>query len=209
MTNKSASQYCSRNFWCTCDGIITLRAYYIYTLPLPKESPPCPAKPLSINCARYSVIQRIKILVNYNYNWFGSHWVRNVIRIISSSKKFTCKRLTIFLFTALMFLVFYFNPRKYKRGRTPPRPPPPPGFSEFFSKRMKHQHLMFSAAVRSSLARILSQVQWWSVSMVTRYDVNVVKLFLSESTCFQLFQVNLVAKTMHSAYSCVFLECQA
>ena len=30
---------------------------------------------------------------------------------------------------------------------------------------------MFSVAVRSSLVRILSQVQWWSVSMVTRYDV--------------------------------------
>ena len=30
---------------------------------------------------------------------------------------------------------------------------------------------MFSVAVLSSLARILIQVQWWSVSMVTRYDV--------------------------------------
>ena len=57
---------------------------------------------------------------------------------------------------------------------------------------------MFSVAVRSSLAHILSQVQWWSVSMVTRYDVKVVKPFLSESTCFQLFstiKVNLVAKS--------------
>ena len=57
---------------------------------------------------------------------------------------------------------------------------------------------MFSAAVRSSLARILSQVQWWSISMVTRYDVKVVKPFLSESKCFQLIstiKVNLVAKS--------------
>ena len=48
---------------------------------------------------------------------------------------------------------------------------PPLRFFWVFSWRMKHQHLMFSVAVRSSLARILSQVQWWSVSMVTRYDV--------------------------------------
>ena len=57
---------------------------------------------------------------------------------------------------------------------------------------------MSSVAVRSCLARILSQIQWWSVSMVTRYDVKVVKPFLRESTCFQLFttiKVNLVAKS--------------
>ena len=42
--------------------------------------------------------------------------------------------------------------------------------------------------------------------MVMRYDVKVVKPFLSESTCFQLFQVNLVANTMHSAYSCVIFH---
>ena len=48
---------------------------------------------------------------------------------------------------------------------------PPLRFFWVFSWRIKHQHLMFSVAVRSSLARILSQVQWWSVSMVTRYDV--------------------------------------
>ena len=44
-----------------------------------------------------------------------------------------------------------------------------------FSQRPKHQHLMFSVAVRSSIhhsfARILSRVQWWSVSMVTGYNV--------------------------------------
>ena len=36
---------------------------------------------------------------------------------------------------------------------------------------IKHQHLTFSVAVRSSLAHILRQVQWWSVAIVTRYDV--------------------------------------
>ena len=30
---------------------------------------------------------------------------------------------------------------------------------------------MFCVGFRSSLARILSQVQWWSISMVKRYDV--------------------------------------
>ena len=40
-----------------------------------------------------------------------------------------------------------------------------------FSKRIKHQHLTFSVTVRLCLARILRQVQWWSVSMVTKYDV--------------------------------------
>ena len=38
----------------------------------------------------------------------------------------------------------------------------------FFSYGIKHQHLMFSVAVLLLLARILSQIQWWSVSMVTR-----------------------------------------
>ena len=36
---------------------------------------------------------------------------------------------------------------------------------------IKHQHLTFSVAVRSSLAHILRQVQWWSVAIVTRYDI--------------------------------------
>ena len=35
-----------------------------------------------------------------------------------------------FLFTALMFLVFFFNPRKYKRVWIPL----PQGFSEFFPR---------------------------------------------------------------------------
>ena len=42
-------------------------------------------------------------------------------------------------------------------------PPNPPSllelFSEFFSSRVKHQHLMFSVHVRLSFARIFSQVQ--------------------------------------------------
>ena len=36
---------------------------------------------------------------------------------------------------------------------------------------MKRQHLTFSVAVLLSLARIIRQVKWWSVTMVTRYDV--------------------------------------
>ena len=44
-------------------------------------------------------------------------------------------------------------------------------FFWIFSNRINHQHLTFSVAVRVSLARILRQVQWWSVSMVTRYNV--------------------------------------
>ena len=61
------------------------------------------------------------------------------------------------------------NPRAYK---PPPSPAPfPLRFFGVFSKTMKHQHLTFSVAVRLSLARILRQVYWWSVTMVTRYDV--------------------------------------
>ena len=54
-----------------------------------------------------------------------------------------------------------------------PLPPPPSlwGFLEFFRKTIKHQHLTFSVAVRLCLARILRQAYWWSVTMVTRYDV--------------------------------------
>ena len=52
---------------------------------------------------------------------------------------------------------------------------PPPlslwSFLEFFPKTIKHQDLTFSVAVRLCLARILRQVYWWSVTMVTRYDV--------------------------------------
>ena len=49
----------------------------------------------------------------------------------------------------------------------------------------------FSGCVCLSLARILRQVQWWSVSIVMRYDVisrrYVVKPFLSENACFLNF----------------------
>ena len=52
-----------------------------------------------------------------------------------------------------------------------PSPPSLWGFLEFFRKTIKHQHLTFSVAVRLCLARILRQAYWWSVTMVTRYDV--------------------------------------
>ena len=82
-----------------------------------------------------------------------------------------------------------------------------------FSKRIKHQHLTFSVDVRLSLARILRKVQWWSVSMVTRYDV-ISSRWSShfERKCvfsFQLFstiKVNLVAEIMQSAYLCVIIH---
>ena len=83
-----------------------------------------------------------------------------------------------------------------------------------FSKRIKHQHLTFSVTVRLSLARIVRQVQWWSVSMVTRYDV-ISSRWSShfEWKCvfffFQLFstmKVNLVAEIMQSAYLCVIIH---
>ena len=93
--------------------------------------------------------------------------------------------------------------------------PPPPPFRFFwdFSKRIKHQHLTFSVDVRLSLARILRKVQWWSVSMVTRYDV-ISSRWSShfERKCMFFFQlsstikVNLVAKIMQSAYLCVIFH---
>ena len=81
-----------------------------------------------------------------------------------------------------------------------------------FSKRIKHQHLTFSVDVRLSLARILRQVQWWSVSMVTRYDVissSWSSHFEWKCVFFQLFstiKVNLVAEIMQSAYFCVIIH---
>ena len=42
---------------------------------------------------------------------------------------------------------------------------------DLFPRGVKHQHLTFSVAVRSSLAQILRQVQWWWAAMVMRYDV--------------------------------------
>ena len=44
------------------------------------------------------------------------------------------------------------------------------GFFDF-PQTIRHQHRTFSVAVRLSLARILRQIRWWSVPMVTRYDV--------------------------------------
>ena len=52
--------------------------------------------------------------------------------------------------------------------------PRPPCFcSKFFpSWTIKHQHLAFSSvAVCLFLARILWQVLWWSVTLLTRYDI--------------------------------------
>ena len=85
-----------------------------------------------------------------------------------------------------------------------------------FSHRPKHQHLMFPVAVRSSIhhsfARILSRVQWWSVSMVTGYNVISrrwsshfwVKVHVFSSFFFSAIKVNLVAKIMQSAYFVLF-----
>ena len=63
--------------------------------------------------------------------------------------------------------------------------------------RIKHQHLTFSVTLRSSLARILKQVQWWSVSMVTRDDVLSSRWssLLSFFNFFSTTKVNLVAKS--------------
>ena len=61
-------------------------------------------------------------------------------------------------------LIFYFciSPRTYKRGR---------GFFKIFflGDRTSAPDVFISCSF-TSLARILRQVQWWSVSMVTRYD---------------------------------------
>ena len=79
------------------------------------------------------------------------------------------------------------------------------GWMKVFLSFLLEDHLMFSVAVRSSLARILSQVQWWSVSMVTKYYVIRRRWwshFEWKLMFFQLFspkKVNLVAKTMQSA----------
>ena len=84
-----------------------------------------------------------------------------------------------------------------------------PLFFRDFSKKIKHQHLTFSVDGRLSLARILRQVQWWSVSVVTRYDV-INSRWSSHfewkcmvfSHLFATIKVNLVAKIMQSAYLC-------
>ena len=85
-----------------------------------------------------------------------------------------------------------------------------------FSKRIKHQHLTFSVDVRLSLARILRQVQWWSVSMVTRYDV-ISSRWSShfEWECMSLFQLFSTIKEKSCSQNhakCLFMcyySCQA
>ena len=64
---------------------------------------------------------------------------------------------------------------------------------------------MYSVAVCLSLPRILSQVQWRLLSMVTRYDVQVGggQAIFERKYIFQFvstIQVNLEAKIMESAY---------
>ena len=81
-----------------------------------------------------------------------------------------------------------------------------------FSQRIKYQHLTFSVAVRSSLAQILRQVWWWSIAMVTKYDVTSSRWssqFWVKILFFQLLstiKVNLVAKILQSAYLCVIFH---
>ena len=62
-------------------------------------------------------------------------------------------------------LIFYFciSPRTYKRGRD--------FVLIFFLGDRTSAPDVFISCSFTSLARILRQVQWWSVSMVTRYDV--------------------------------------
>ena len=72
--------------------------------------------------------------------------------------------------------------------------------------------MIFCVVFRSSLARILSQVQWWSISMVKRYDVITRRRsshFWVKVQLFQLFstiKVHLVAKITQSAYLCVIFH---
>ena len=116
---------------------------------------------------------------------------------------------------ALCKLTWEVSGRCYKlsqldRGLTPP-PPPQDHFSDF-SYRIKHQHLMFLVSIRSSLECIFSQVQWWSVSMVTRYDglgSRWSSRFWVKVHVFQLFwtiELNPVAKIMQSAYLCIIFH---
>ena len=84
-----------------------------------------------------------------------------------------------------------------------------------FSKRIKHQHLTFSVTVRLSLARILRQVQWWSVSMVTRYDVISSRWsshFESKCVIFSTFFNNKSKSCGWNNAKCLFMcyySCQA
>ena len=80
---------------------------------------------------------------------------------------------------------------------------------------VKHQHLMFSQALpfnRLSFARILRQVLWWSVAMVTRYDVISTGWSSHFSVQMHVFSTSFnnnsknVAKMIHSAYICVILH---
>ena len=73
----------------------------------------------------------------------------------------------------------------------------------FFSRRIKHQHLTFSVAVRSSLVMVSC------VAMVKKYDVISIndqanfKWKYMFSQLFSTIKVNLEAKIMESAYLCV------
>ena len=71
---------------------------------------------------------------------------------------------------------------------------------------------MFCVGFRSSLVRILSQVQWWSISMVKRNDVisrRCSSHFWVKVQLFPLFstiKVHLVAKITQSAYLFFFIS---
>ena len=95
-------------------------------------------------------------------------------------------------------------------GRTNGRwkqPPSPFRFFWNFSKRIKLQHLTFSVDVCLFLAGILIQVQWWSVSMVTRYDI-ISSRWSShfEWECMSLFQLFSTIKEKSCAYLCVIIH---
>ena len=66
--------------------------------------------------------------------------------------------------------------------------------------------MKFSVAIRLFLARILRQVKWWSVTMVSRYDASV---FVFEWVFFQHLsgiKVKLVDEMMQNTYLCVILH---
>ena len=66
------------------------------------------------------------------------------------------------------FVILSLNPRTYKGGgdATPLKV-----ILSFFFQRIKHQHLTFSVAVRSSLAPILRQVQCSVMVSCYGYDI--------------------------------------
>ena len=76
---------------------------------------------------------------------------------------------------------------------------------------IKHQHLRLSVAVRLFLALILRQVKWWSVTMVTRYDV-ISSRWSTHFLVYFLFQLfstikeKFVDKMRQSSYFCIILH---